>query len=58
MSNPAALTERLLATLRLRRVASARDAATAVAVAPTLDARSQVSPSVRVMRTLLLCGLR
>jgi hypothetical protein len=30
-------------------VASARDAATPVAVAPTLDARSQVSPSVRAM---------
>ena len=29
------------------RVASARDAATAVAVAPTLDARSQESPSRR-----------
>ena len=34
--------------------ASARDAATPVAVAPTLDARSQVSPSVRAMTKSLL----
>ena len=30
-------------------VANARDAATDVAVAPTLEARSQVSPSLRVI---------
>ena len=38
-----------------RLVAAARAAATMVAVAPTLVARSQVSPSVRVMDTPLVC---
>ena len=42
---------------RALRVASARDAATMVAVAPTLDDRSQLSSSVRCVIALLPPGV-